>query len=149
MSVEVTFDEPAELSEEGARRAAQAALEHGGRGDAKLELIFVSDETLAGLHGRFLQDDSVTDVMAFDLSGAEGDEFEVYVSVDRAREVSLARAVSIERELSLYIVHGSLHLCGYDDHDDEERARMRTAEATVMHSLGFPSDDAPHEFVGD
>ena len=68
MRVEVTFDVSADLSEAAARAAAEAALAHGGRDEGQLDVILVSDEALAELHGRFLQDSSVTDVMSFDLS---------------------------------------------------------------------------------
>lgn len=149
MRVEVTFDVPAELTEDAARAAAAAALAHGGRSGGQLDVVLVSDEALAELHERFLQDGSVTDVMSFDLSDEDGEQLEVYVSVDRAREVAAARGLPVERELALYIVHGTLHLCGHDDHDDEDRARMRLAEQCVMDALGYPRDDAPHEFVGD
>ncbi len=145
----MAFEVSAPLSEEATRRAAEAALAHGGRSEGQLDVIFVSDEALAKLHGRFLGDDSLTDVMAFDLSDGEPHEFEVYVSVDRALEVAKARAVSVERELALYVVHGTLHLCGFDDHEDEDRERMRAAEASVMTTLGYPSDDTRHEYVGE
>ena len=149
MRVEVTFEVPTELEEQGAQRAAEAALAHGEAPEGVLTVVFVSDAALAELHGRFLDDSSVTDVMAFDLSGEEGAEFEVYVSVDRAREVASERGVDVQRELALYVVHGTLHLCGYDDHEDSDRARMRVAEGVVMDALGYPRDDAPHEFVGE
>ena len=84
-------------------------------------------------------------MIAFDL-GEEGGgpEGEVYVSVERAREVAARRGVEPARELALYLVHGVLHLCGYDDHDEEQSARMRAAETAVLRSLGFTDDDAPH-----
>jgi len=53
--------------------------------------------------------------------------------------------VSFERELVLYVVHGALHLCGFDDHDPDERAAMRAAERSVMGRLGYPEDLAPHD----
>ncbi|MFT7542458.1 MAG: putative rRNA maturation factor, partial [Gammaproteobacteria bacterium] len=62
-----------------------------------------------------------------------------------AREVSQRRGVSFERELLLYVVHGTLHLCGFDDHEPEDRAEMRLAEAAVMSSLGYAADTAPHD----
>lgn len=138
---------PDGIEEAALVRAAEAALEHGGRAGEAVELILVSDEELAELHGRFLQDPSVTDVMAFDLSGdgEEGPAGEVYASVDCARRVAKARGVAIQRELALYVVHGCLHLCGFDDHEDEDRERMRRAESQVMSQLGYDEDLAPHD----
>jgi len=127
------------------RAAAEAALAHGGRPGLGVDVILVSDRALAALHAQFLGDPSPTDVIAFDL-GAEGESpaAEIYVSVDCARRVARARGVSAERELLLYVVHGALHLCGYDDHADAERKRMRAAEARVLHALGQPPDPGPH-----
>lgn len=149
MKVEVAYDVPGELEADAAERAARAAYAEGEVEGADLTLIFVSDEALAELHGRFLDDPSPTDVMAFDLTEGAVLEHEVYVSVDCARRVARARGVSVERELALYVVHGVLHLAGHDDHDIEARARMRAAEGRVLRALGYPDDEAPHEFVGE
>lgn len=148
MGVEITYAVAAEeLPEEAARAAVQAALEHGGRPEACIDAILVSDVQLAQLHADFLDDPSETDVIAFDLGDEEegGPAGEVYVSVDRARDVAAQRGVSVARELALYLVHGSLHLCGFDDHEENERERMRDAERAVLLGLGYPPDDAPHE----
>ncbi len=146
--VEVYWDLSGErpLSDERVRAVARAALSHGGRETLELSIVMVDDKRLCELHGRFLGDESPTDVISFDL-GEEGagPGGELYVSVERAQARALERGVSPERELALYVVHGVLHLCGFDDHDEEDRAAMRRAEARVLAQLGFPPDDAPHE----
>jgi len=103
----------------------------------ELAIVFVSEAFLCDLHQRFLNDPSPTDVIAFDLGEGPGPQGEVYVSVDRAREVAGARGGSLQRELALYVVHGVLHLCGFDDHESAERAAMRSAESNVLTSLGY------------
>jgi len=120
------------------RSAVRAALEHGGREGIELAVVFVSDPELAELHGRTLGDTSPTDVIAFDL-GEEGGgpAGEVYVSVDRARDVAARRGLDPARELLLYVVHGTLHLCGHDDTEPAARTRMRRAERAVLASLGL------------
>jgi probable rRNA maturation factor len=125
---------------------ARAALEYGGRDDLELNVILVGEQELTRLHGEFLDDDSPTDVITFDL-GQEGagPTGEVYISADCARSTAAAREVDAERELALYLVHGVLHLCGLDDHEPEERAAMRAAEQRVMESLGYAPDCAPHD----
>ena len=68
MAVEITWDTEARpLTDEQVTCAIEAALEHGGRANAVIEVALVDDETLAELHGRYLDDPSVTDVMAFEL----------------------------------------------------------------------------------
>lgn len=142
MTAVVTWEaDPPVLADDAVRDAVAAALREGGAEGRAVSVAFVSDATLAELHGRFLDDPSPTDVMSFPLGeGDDGPWGEVVVSVDRAREVAAERGVPFESELLLYVVHGTLHLCGHDDHDDAERAAMRDAEARVLAAL-----DVPHE----
>ncbi|HED64486.1 MAG TPA: rRNA maturation RNase YbeY [Planctomycetes bacterium] len=147
--IEVTWDlDDAErpLGEEDVVGAVEEALRFGGREGASLSIVFVDDATLATLHDEHLGDPTETDVITFDLGEGEGPVGELYVSVERARRLAHRRGVSVARELSLYLVHGALHLCGFDDGTGEERARMRAAEAKVLSALGFPSDDLDHEY---
>jgi probable rRNA maturation factor len=118
------------------RRAAQLALEHGGRAGAGLTIVFVDDAELARMHERWLADSSPTDVITFDLGDAhEGPVGELYVSTERARAVAARRDIDPVREHLLYVVHGALHLCGFDDRSPRERTRMRRAERTVLAKL--------------
>jgi len=149
VQVEVCWDAPGQrpLGDDRVREVACAALDHGGRGDMELSVVFVDDAALGELHGRYLGDDSPTDVMSFDLgTDTPGPGGELYVSVERAAARAAQRGVDVAREVALYVVHGALHLCGYDDQDEADRAAMRAAERAVMDTLGFPADDAPHEF---
>lgn len=150
MAIEITWTvEARPLTDKAVRAAVEAALTHGGRAGLAVEVVLLDDPSLAALHDQWLGDPSVTDVMAFDLGDeGEGPAAEVYASVDRARELARERGVDWGRELALYLVHGTLHLCGHDDHEDEERAAMRAAEAAVMEGLGYPPDLAPHDLEG-
>jgi probable rRNA maturation factor len=146
--IEIAWDWPGErpLDDAAVRRAAAAALRHGERAGIGLGIVFVDDAHLAAMHAEYLDDPTETDVITFDL-GADGGgpAGELYVSVDRARARAAQRGVSAARELALYVVHGALHLCGFDDREPDERLRMRAAERAVMDGLGYEPDDAPHE----
>ncbi|MFN0006957.1 MAG: rRNA maturation RNase YbeY [Planctomycetota bacterium] len=136
------------ITDRAIRTAVRAALAHGDRAGIAVEVALVSDRTLASIHGRFLGDPAPTDVISFDLGEEDGGPAgEIYVSVDRARAVARERGDSIERELALYLVHGALHLCGFDDRSPRQRARMRAAEALVLAGLGLPSS-APRRARG-
>lgn len=145
MTVEVHYElEAPELSAERAREVLLAAFAHVERVPQGVVLVFVDDERLAGLHDEFLDDPSPTDVMAFDLSDEwGGPQSEIYVSVERARAIAPTHGVSVERELVLYVAHGALHLCGFDDHEPHDRARMRAAERCVLRGLGYPDIASP------
>jgi len=127
-----------ELSDADAAAAVEEALSHGGRPGLRVDVVFVDDPTLQRMHEEFLDDPSLTDVMAFDYTETDGDadpEAEVFVSADRARAVALERGEESRDELLLYLVHGALHLCGLDDHEDAPREEMRAAERIVLSRL--------------
>jgi probable rRNA maturation factor len=128
------------LSAREVRALVDAALAHGGRAELLVSVVFVSDAELARLHDRWLGDPAPTDVMAFDLGEDGGAGGEVYVSVQRARAEARARGRTPAAELALYVIHGCLHLCGYDDRASRARARMRAAEREVLTRAGFPAD---------
>ena len=107
------------------KRAAEAVLK-----DRKVVVAIVDDEAIAELHQRFLQKQGPTDVLSFP-SG------EIVVSGDTARREAETRGVEPLHELVLYVVHGALHLKGYDDRKPKDRARMRAAERRVLKSLGL------------
>lgn len=109
---------------------SQAARFRGGCPDGELSIALVTDRALASLHARFLGDPSATDVITFGGDAAAGTAGEICVSVDAAVRQAGRRALS--PELALYIVHGWLHLAGYDDLDPSARRSMRRAEARAM-----------------
>jgi probable rRNA maturation factor len=126
------------------RRILRAALAHGCREGLALSVVFVGDAALARLHRRWLGDPTRTDVIGFDLSDEHSRAGELYVSATCARRVAAERGVTPQRELALYLVHGALHLCGFDDSRPRARARMRRAETAVLRALGYPDDPLPH-----
>jgi probable rRNA maturation factor len=115
--------------------AAREALAHGGRETLALSIAIVDDAQIAALHGRWFDDPTPTDVISFDLGDEPGPAGELYVSLECALRVARARGLDEARELLLYVVHGALHLCGFDDHEPRDRARMRKAEARVLARL--------------
>jgi probable rRNA maturation factor len=147
--LEVSFQtRPCPLEATEVARAVEAALEHGGRPGLAVGVVLADDELMVRLHAEHLDDPSTTDVITFDLGEddlAPGElAAELYVGVEEAQRVASERGVRWQRELALYVVHGVLHLCGFDDHDEADSAAMRVAERAVMDALGYETDDAPH-----
>ncbi len=104
---------------------------------AKISLAIVDDPTIHVLNRKYLEHDYETDVLSFLLSDeAEPIDGEVIVSVDTAaREADQFGWTTID-ELLLYVIHGTLHLVGYDDKSDELRSVMRGKERMYLGELG-------------
>ncbi|HVU33080.1 MAG TPA: rRNA maturation RNase YbeY [Opitutaceae bacterium] len=107
--------------------------------DGELSLVFVTDQALAQLHARFLDDPTITDVITFEGNPGLGLAGEICVSVDAAvRHVTGERPIrksdepGFSRELALYLVHGWLHLAGYDDLVPAKKRAMRRAEKRAL-----------------
>lgn len=90
---------------------------------------------MAQLHGRFLKDPTATDVITFDGDPDVDSAGEICVCPDVAAHYSAEHRVDFPRELALYVTHGYLHLCGFDDTDAKKRKRMRAAELAAMKIL--------------
>jgi probable rRNA maturation factor len=106
------------------KRAAEAVLP-----DQQVVVALVDDATMARLHKQFLGKPGPTDVLSFPHG-------EIVVSADTARREAEAREIPPLSELVLYVVHGALHLKGYDDKRPKDKARMRAAERRVLNRLG-------------
>jgi probable rRNA maturation factor len=120
----------------------------GGCPPGELSLVFLTDSALAKIHADFMDDPTATDVITFEGDATAGLAGEICVSADTAWKYvegsAPAEPRSIRRstlqnafaaELTLYVVHGWLHLAGYDDLQPAKKRRMRAAEARAMKLL--------------
>jgi probable rRNA maturation factor len=107
----------------------------GGCPPGELSVAFLTDAALARLHADFLGDPAPTDVITFAGAPAFGSAGEICVSVDAAARVAGRAAPGFARELALYLVHGWLHLAGYDDLAPAKKRAMRRAEARALRLL--------------
>ena len=114
--------------------ANQAAirLPHSAIPPGELSLVFLTDPALAQIHGDFLADPTATDVITFEGDPTAGLAGEVCVSADTARAYAGTHGRDFATELTLYVVHGWLHLAGYDDLRPAKKRRMRAAEKRAM-----------------
>ena len=94
----------------------------------QINIIFCSDNYILDINQKYLQHDYFTDIITFDY--CEGDRLsgDLFISVDSVRENSIEYGTEFDDELNRVIVHGILHLIGYDDHCDDDIATMRKKE---------------------
>lgn len=100
-----------------------------------LSLVFLSDEALARLHADFLDDPTTTDVITFEGQPDFGLAGEICVSADTAARYAEENSGDFATELTLYVVHGWLHLAGHDDLEPAKKRAMRRAEARALKLL--------------
>jgi probable rRNA maturation factor len=126
------------------REVARAVLNGEGVADAEISLAFVDNPTIHRLNQRYLQHDEPTDVLSFPLSEPSAKKLagELVIGAEVAQAQANERGHDVQAELSLYVIHGLLHLCGHDDHDATGAARMRERERHYLKQLGLP-DIAP------
>ncbi len=104
---------------------------------AEISLAIVDDQEMHTLNREFLDHDYPTDVLSFPFSTDK--DFlagEIVVSVDTAERESKSHGLAPDQELLLYVVHGMLHLVGYDDKDQDARMVMRSKEKYFMEKFG-------------
>jgi probable rRNA maturation factor len=115
-------------------RVVRAVLAFGKRPDFAVSLLLTNDREIAAVHATHLGDATATDVISFD---DDGDAAEIVVSVETAHRVARERGHRGRDEVALYIVHGLLHVLGFDDTTPRQRVRMRAAERACMKRLGL------------
>ena len=93
-----------------------------------LSIIFCSDNYILDINIKYLQHDYFTDIITFDYCEGDLVSGDLFISIDSVRENALHYNVKFEDELDRVMVHGLLHLIGYDDHTPEETSLMRKKE---------------------
>lgn len=104
--------------------------------EGTLSVVFVTDSEIQNVHAEFLGEDRPTDVLSFPLLTPDEAPVvdretvfgEVVVSAETALREAKNRRLPASREAALYVIHGTLHLVGFDDHSSPDRRRMRRAE---------------------
>ena len=98
----------------------------------ELSIVFLTDAALAQIHADFLDDPTTTDVITFEGDPLLGTAGEICVSADTASAYAKNHQRDFSTELALYVVHGWLHLAGYDDLAPSKKRVMRRAESRAM-----------------
>jgi probable rRNA maturation factor len=118
---------------------ARRVLMGEGRRNASISIALVDEASIHALNRVHLSHDWPTDVISFTLSNPDDPILagELVVSAEMAVATAIEDGVQPRDELALYIVHGLLHLCGYDDSTDAEAAEMRRREDEILTGSGY------------
>lgn len=106
----------------------KAVSEEESRRPGQISVIFCSDPYLLEINRKYLGHDYYTDIITFDYSEGDTISGDLFISVDTVRSNAEYYSADFKDELDRVIVHGVLHLIGYDDHTDEQSAEMRARE---------------------
>lgn len=144
-------------------QAIECALQIERIASAVLSVSVVDNKTIHQINREHLQHDYPTDVISFQLDFTFDDEApddapaelraagamiegEIIASAEMALEMASSGQWTAMNELTLYVIHGLLHVCGYDDLSAEEKVIMRTRERAILNTIGlnpvYPDDEA-------
>lgn len=118
------------------RKCIEKVIRGEGKIPGDLNFIFTSDDSLLEINRKFLKHNYYTDVITFseDIGSKTGGE--VYISVDTVKQNAKNYKVSYRQEMLRVLFHGTLHLCGYNDTEEEARNFMRGREDYWLRKFG-------------
>ena len=123
------------------REIARAVLDGQGVKDYEISLAFVDNATIHRLNKQYLDHDEPTDVLTFPYSAANAKklEGELVLGAEVTQVQASERSHDVQAELALYVIHGLLHLCGFDDKAAHDAKAMRERERHYLAELGLPA----------
>jgi probable rRNA maturation factor len=146
-SIQVQIEEPFEtsVSPDQLRAAAEATVETEGRHSGEMTVVVTGDEAVRTLNRTYLGIDASTDVLSF---GGEPPDFvappsagvylgDIVISYPQAKNQASAAGHPVESEMVLLVVHGVLHLLGYDHVRPEDKALMWERQGAILSRLGL------------
>jgi probable rRNA maturation factor len=145
-SIEVELIDPLNLLTEHAKRSLAdlatrtlAALPNTGQ----VRVLVVNDDRMVQAHLKYSNLSTTTDVLTFDLAEPIENfdqkiiDTDLTICYDQAKRQAKERTHRVERELLLYIIHGTLHCLGYDDHTDADYQRIHQREDELLATIGI------------
>ncbi|MCG3176472.1 MAG: Endoribonuclease YbeY [Candidatus Omnitrophica bacterium] len=130
---------PAGITGAWVRRCVAATLRAERAGGRAVSVVVTDDRRMRALNRKHLRHDTTTDVVSFEAGEAGGGAYlgDVVVCAPYARRIAASLGIDLKEELARYLVHGTLHLLGYDDLKEPQRSRMhRRQEAVLARALG-------------
>ncbi|MDM1043654.1 rRNA maturation RNase YbeY [Myroides sp. 1354] len=98
----------------------------------EINYIFCTDEYLHEINVKYLDHDTLTDIISFDYTENQVVSGDIFISIDRVKENAAEFEVAFDQELLRVMAHGILHYCGYKDKSEKDEALMRQKEEEKM-----------------
>ena len=122
--IEVRFEKPAGVTAAWVRRIVSATLKAEKKA-IPMSVLVTGDRQIHAINKRFLKHDYATDVVSFDTG-------DLVVSADYAKKYAEEHGLPFREELARYLVHGTLHLLGYDDKKPTDYRRMHKRQEALL-----------------
>tara|TARA_B110000263_G_scaffold169129_1_gene147324 strand:+ start:6668 stop:7108 length:441 start_codon:yes stop_codon:yes gene_type:complete len=132
ISIHNNFDENLSFKQEEIIELCTKVLDAENCDDAKIDFILKDREFLNSLKKKYFKMDVYTDVMAFNLGDNNNIDGEVYISIEDVLENSKLYSKTFNEEFSRIVIHGLLHLLGYDDKTKKEKDNMTLLEEKYL-----------------
>jgi len=127
-----------QLNEKRIKKTAECVLKHLKISDHELSILFLDNKGITAINKKYLGRDQPTNVISFSLREGEFGDInpqvlgDVVISVEKAHEQALGKGTKLEEEITFLLIHGILHLLGYDHEGKRsEREKMRKKEKEV------------------
>lgn len=138
LRIEIANEHAFPLDEARLKKGVRTVLKDAGIDDGEISIAIVDDAEMHALNRKYLDHDYPTDVLSFVLEEEEGRlDGEIIASSDYATREAKIYKWTTEDEILLYIIHGSLHLAGYDDREPASKQKMREAERYYLAPFGL------------
>ena len=122
---------------EGIKGWISSIISSEGYEEGDITFVFCDDPYLNKINVKFLNHDTLTDIISFDNSVGKQVQGEVYISIDRVTENAKDFNVSFDDELHRVMIHGILHFCKYNDKTSAEKIRIREKENSALSKRKF------------
>lgn len=140
--IQIPEDHKTEIDDSLVHQAAQLAIESQRKEKVEMSVVFVDDESMRNLNATYRGFDEPTDVLSFSANETDPESGIVYVgdvviSLDTALRQADKYGHLLIEEIQLLVVHGVLHLFGYDHSSEEEKSEMWAHQSGILTSLGL------------
>ncbi|MEY8849477.1 rRNA maturation RNase YbeY [Psychroserpens sp. XS_ASV72] len=115
-----------------------SVIDQEGFKEGDINYIFCDDDYLHDINLKYLNHDTLTDIISFDYSVGKSLHGDIFLSVERVADNANDFGVEFIQELKRVMIHGVLHYCGYKDKTDDEKALMRQKEDFYINQFSKP-----------